>query len=267
MNPTASGEIADLSLYTSRKVRYCPAHSLLPVRALPLDFVGVLGDVHLDDSEASRGTVVKLLTTFLTNSRDLQVWLGADRNRYDAVPVGLVPHGIVKWITDSITTSPISVTERGNTEIVWRIGVRAFSTSQACMRAFCIHLKSLRIQALEISGVAKFKRNNWNCASCRGRDHPTGLCPLKSIPGFFDLDPNPHTTQPAPVVSAPPPQPDDDDDFIPGLHAAPNTNQSRGHFTTDHAARGSGRGAFRGRGSTRGHASARGGPRGRGSRN
>ncbi|KAF6747241.1 hypothetical protein DFP72DRAFT_1149674 [Ephemerocybe angulata] len=253
-----------------QKVLSTPKATLvfLGVRAPPSSFVGLYGGLYLDESDASRAIVIRLLSTHLRSWRDLQVWLGSDPAHHDAVPVGMMAGGVVDWIASTLSAFPLRIVDRGTSEVIWRIHTATFSTSQAVMDRFARMLKTVRIQALEISGVSSFKRNNFNCGACRGRDHPTGLCPLKSAPGFFDLDPNPHTAPPT-VAAIVTPTVANDDDFIPGLHVAPNTNASRGHFTSSpsHRGRGShgsrgGQGSYRGRGAARGNTHSRGSHRG-----
>ncbi|KAF6747934.1 hypothetical protein DFP72DRAFT_1146969 [Ephemerocybe angulata] len=233
--------------------------TMLSVRAPASGWVGTLEKAHLAATEGD--TIIKLISSYIRQWREFHVWLGQVPARYDAIPIGMVQNGAIEWIVGSITVTPLTVLNSftGEPEVVWGVSLTPFSTSQACMDEFRVLTKRIKIHALEISGVCQFKRTDFNCSSCRGRDHPTGLCPLKTVPGFFDHDPNPHTAQNAPTAETVAPQPanDDDDEFIPGLHAPQNNNLSRGHFTSPARGRGGqtpcgGRGQARGRGASRG---------------
>lgn len=103
-----------------------------------------------------------------------------------------------------------------------------------------MHRRCLLTQLLSVVysttrfGVGRYNPG-WKCHSCRGVDHPSGLCPFRSIEHWDDI-----------VSSSPPPPPPPADDHDPQNMGPTN------------AQRGSNRGAFRGNGRGTGPNSGRG---------
>ncbi|KAF6745428.1 hypothetical protein DFP72DRAFT_51907 [Ephemerocybe angulata] len=218
----------------------------LPTVLPPSDLVMVLDGFFMEPNEKSEELILSLIGSLLRKSNKLAEWFMKDPEHHDLVPD--TAFDIVDHITSILRVSPITVVKDNASRVLWRVyTLEAFTTSPRAMEEFIAIAKLIRYQGPFVIGVGKAKPTDWQCACCRGRDHPTGLCPLKQIPGVFDLDPNQHRPiQPPPAVDTPETS---SMSIRPSLRpAAPNNNASRGHFTTSHQDQGRGRGRGRGRG-------------------
>lgn len=115
-----------------------------------------------------------------------------------------------------------------------------------------MHRRSLLTQLLSVSystsrfGVGRYNPG-WKCHSCRGVDHPSGLCPFRNISHWEDI-----------VNPSPPPPPADDQDS----KSAGPSNAQKG--TSRGAYRGTGRGVGTNAGRGSGTSTGRGANVGRG---
>lgn len=210
----------------------------------PTGYLMTIGGLHLDNDERGADIVTRIIKNFFltpTFLRDFNIILGAMPTENLTFARNVPDTEIAGLIIDSIRVSGLSVLDNmGNTSTEWRVYVRKFSVSQDDFDAVARMFNGVCIQDRDAQGSATRKRSDYQCNCCRGKDHPSGLCPLKTVPGFFNNDPSPLRNPTAPATPTTPAASN-----ALGAYISQNTNTSRGHWTN-------GRGSYRGVQSNRG---------------
>jgi hypothetical protein len=108
---------------------------------------------------------------------------------------------IPKTVASTTRVRALTVNENGGPQIVWGVYIYPPTLDTKLATEFIALAKE--IQYPSVHGHGNAKRTDFQCGVCRGRDHPTTVCPMKNVHGFFNNDPNPShpnnaTTNPTP---------------------------------------------------------------------
>ncbi|KAJ2935730.1 hypothetical protein H1R20_g1364, partial [Candolleomyces eurysporus] len=156
----------------------------------------------LEPTKTNKDFVKKVVMKALEHSPSIIDWF--NRNQAHLHPkLGLYPPILIpRTVTASTEVRSLTVNEHSNPQIIWRIYIHPPSLDTKLAAEFITLAKE--IQYARIHGYGNAKRTDFQCGICRGRDHPTAICPLKSVQGFFNNDPNP--THPNNIIKTPPHQ-------------------------------------------------------------
>ncbi|RXW11170.1 hypothetical protein EST38_g14685, partial [Candolleomyces aberdarensis] len=224
--------------------------AIFPVRIDPDDFLMTLTGFLLEPTKQNESFIKTVVTKALEHSPTIIDWFNRNQAHLHPKLALYPPIHIPKTIAASTQVHALTVNENGGAQIVW--GIYIFPPTLDNKLAAEFKTLAKEIQYASIHGYGNAKRTDFQCGLCRGRDHPTAVCPMKTVHGFFNKDPNPshpnNTIEPNPTVD---PKTEDDDDTL--FDIPENRNQSRGHHTlrTAQAPRGRG-GPNRGRKAGRG---------------
>lgn len=152
-----------------------------------------MGGLHIEDNKQNAREVEQIIKTFFLKPTFLK-----DFN----VLLSTMPKSKLTF-AGNIPKHKTELNNMGNSNTEWRIYLTQFSTSQDNLDAVARTFNGVCIQDCNIQGNTTFKQSNQQCNCCRGRDHPSGLCPLKSIPGFFNNNPSPLRSPTSASVSTP----------------------------------------------------------------
>ncbi|RXW11697.1 hypothetical protein EST38_g14159 [Candolleomyces aberdarensis] len=212
---------------------------IFPVRMAPDDYLMTLSGFLLEPSKENEAIVKDIVATTLEHAPTIIEWFNRHQSnlhpRLNLYPAVDIPH----CVASSIEVRALTVNESSGPQIVWRIYIHPPTLDIKLTAEFTALAKD--IQYASVHGYGNAKRTDFQCGLCRGRDHPTIVCPIKTVHGFFNNNPNPslaNTTQES--TSSDSPKTYDDDDTL--FDIPENNNHSRGHQTlrTMQATRGRG---------------------------
>ncbi|KAF6741125.1 hypothetical protein DFP72DRAFT_863036 [Ephemerocybe angulata] len=246
------GEEADkLNILGTQPMWITPtvSFSAILATATPSLFICTLeGYYELDPTEANEKSVGDTVGRELATNAEIIKWAQYEPERYNALPAATPLHKVTEEIAKLITVRHLKVVERQQEIIVWRLYLtKHFTSRPEYFKQFVEKVCAITFQRLE--GAGKAKKTNYECACCHGRDHPTGLCPYKQVPGFFDRDPNSYrqameAKQDAASTSIQSAGPS-------GVSIPANNNSSRGHFVSIVGTEAGDRKAFKGKRGTK----------------
>ncbi|RXW13552.1 hypothetical protein EST38_g12302 [Candolleomyces aberdarensis] len=234
------------------KILSTPSLTLIifPVCMDPGDYLMTVTGLLLEPTKPNEDFVKSVVTKALEHAPSIIDWF--NRNQANLHPkLSLYPPILIpKTITSSTQISALTVNKNGGPQVVWRVYIFPPTLDPKLSTEFTTLAKETKYAS--IHGYRNTKRTDFQCGLCRGRDHPTATCPIKSVQGFFNNDPNPthpnNTVENTSTIEMT--QPDDDD----ALFDIPeNKNQSQGHQTlrtmqTTRGREGNGKGRHSGRG-------------------
>lgn len=169
-----------------------------------------------DSTDARRAVIVMVAKTIM-KIKDIRGTIAKVGRAYTDVE----PEDRLKHFLSTLQVSCISTKTRVQTTVpVWLIYGLPFTKNEKTQADF---IKILKEQSYEWTGrmavTVESKLEDWLCKICFAADHPTGLCPLSSIPGFVGARP---VSTPANNDAI-----DDDDTPFTGSSSAANQGGSR----------------------------------------
>ncbi|RXW13175.1 hypothetical protein EST38_g12679 [Candolleomyces aberdarensis] len=158
-----------------------------PTTILVSKYIMTLVRFVIPSTPENEAFVTDIVRNRLLNNPDFLTWLAAEDNR-DNIPPRVKFEEIPKFITDTITASTIEVKEQGEIKTVYRICMLPPSNNHNVVDDLTNYLKNNTYYP-STRGIGRPKKADYRCIVCRGCNHPTGLCPFKKVPGFFNNDP------------------------------------------------------------------------------
>ena len=103
----------------------------------------------------------------------------------DASPPGYTPREAQVRVLNSISATPLAMTHPVSKamRLVWRIYMDPPSLLTKVHTEWIKLLNGLKFESIYGQGIPINLRQ---CAHCKSGDHPSGLCPLRSIPGIYN---------------------------------------------------------------------------------
>lgn len=150
---------------------------------LPISpFVMTLGNLPLEPTPANNAKVAETVKAKIVSSRPLHSFINHHR---DNLPKALNGPGVVQYVVDSVQIKGFLLRERGDNIPVFNVYIHSPSTNPTTNDLWVQKLRLLTYTCIEGTGEA---RELFHCNDCKGRDHPSGLCPYKAIPGWHRND-------------------------------------------------------------------------------
>ncbi|RXW11193.1 hypothetical protein EST38_g14662, partial [Candolleomyces aberdarensis] len=151
-------------------------------------YLMTLAGIPIPATPENEAYVAELVRKRLLANSDFNAWVMADSNR-DNIPDRIPIERSAEFVASTITASALEVLENGEVSVVWRMHMFPPSNNHDVMDDLINWLKT-KTYYPSLKGIARPKRADYRCIVCRGCDHPTGLCPFRQVPGFFDNDQN-----------------------------------------------------------------------------
>lgn len=150
---------------------------------IPLSpFIMTLGNLPLAPTPANNRKVADTVKAKIISSRNLCGFIQRNRNN---VPASLDGASAIQYIADSVRVASFHIRERGDDIPVFNVYITSPTTKPDNNILWAHKLRALNYTCLEGTGEA---RELFHCNDCKGRDHPSGLCPYKDIPGWHPND-------------------------------------------------------------------------------
>jgi hypothetical protein len=195
---------------------------------IPDDYLMTLTGFPLEPNKEGEQFVKTIVASTLEHSPSTVDWYNRNQTNLHPKLAIYPPVKIPKTIASTTLVRALTVNENGGPQTAWGIYIYPPTLDVKLATKFISLAKELQYPSIHGYGTAK--RTDFQCGICRGRDHPTAACLLKSVTGFFNNDPNP--THPNNLVDPTPnadkPQDEEDDTLF---DIPENTNASRGHQT------------------------------------
>ncbi|KAJ2914104.1 hypothetical protein MD484_g6324, partial [Candolleomyces efflorescens] len=203
---------------------------IFPVRKEPDDYLMTLTGFLLEPTKENEGFVKNIVANTLEHDPTIIDWFNRNQEKLHPKLSLYPPVQIPKTVAKSTEVHALTVNESGGPQIVW--GIYIFPPTLDTKLAMEFIALAKDIQYPSVHGYGNAKRTDFQCGLCRGRDHPTAVCPMKGVHGFFNNDPNPSHPNNAvePAAAADKPQPTNTEDTL--FDIPENRNQSRGHQTS-----------------------------------
>jgi hypothetical protein len=172
--------LVDKQCWSTPEMTFFAWPTTIPMSTYLMTLVGFV----IPASPENETFVAGIVRARILEDTRFRTWILAESNR-DNIPARVLPGEEANFNTESITASAIEVKEGGEVVTAFRIHGFPPSNNHDVMDDFITWLKTSTYYPSK-KGIGRPKKANYRCIVCRGCDHPTGLCPFKSVPGFFD---------------------------------------------------------------------------------
>ncbi|KAF6742338.1 hypothetical protein DFP72DRAFT_860602 [Ephemerocybe angulata] len=205
--------------------------------------------IHLtEDPKVAAVKVAKMVRDKLATVNTFQFLIA---QHGDAMPdVSPKKHGEVAL--SSIYAEGYEITNKNQEMIlIWNIYMTPWTKDTAMHYRFITAIK--KYWYLSLGSIKKERqpcRGDWHCNTCKGLDHPTGLCPLLKTPGYigYNIVNPPRKPQPGPSTGPSPAMAffNYEDHGSLSMHSPQRGYGNRGRGGRGRGGRGSSRGNYRG---------------------
>lgn len=145
-------------------------------------FVMTLGNLPLAPTRTNNRKVADTVKAKIISSRNLCSFIQRNRNN---LPKNLDGTAVVQHVVDSVHVTSFLVRERGDDIPVFNIYIKSPTINPDHNDLWVEKLRAISYTCIEGTGEA---RELYHCNDCKGRDHPSGLCPYKALPGWHRND-------------------------------------------------------------------------------